>query len=568
MAGALLAIGSVSLIVAMAALAGGCTHDPRTIRIDHAGAKGFDSPQELTDYQKQRIVEIILDTPEAKEQPPTESIYRTWLMWTAIVWDNSHYSYMSSFDLEEVESDPEYQTVPESAAWYPGATLYYGDPQAPTAEWLIQAHVDLDAGKVVYINSHPYSAAPLTPPPPGRSSSETAETRTYLTIEELPPPMGEEAPDDIMPTPGGGTYRANVHQSGVENPWPPIESTDVVLGSGSDVLNVSYRDYIKTEAGETRNNTIRIRKEGGLFNSQLALYSVHVPSGIVLTDGGRGVGLPGTLGAILVIEIAQDVAPGEYPLEIGLMINGKYYGTVTCIVKVIESTVTESTDGNVYHSEEAYLTVSLPGGWTAVEGAEYLAHPFEGQVAFNSWGEKNFWAREVRIGSSSTYGPQTVMSQIPEGGAYVALVRIWGPPRPDDYDPLEYTLDDLGELCQPHDWRQNSTTDAQFIQFYKWGRDLRLEIACHPGASDETVDELNNLLVSWRFDTVPAGDIEWAGIQARKLLPEEVEPLKFSNRAGSRGDDGLDRVTEVETGENVMIFRFTYQWDSSSHWGR
>jgi hypothetical protein len=224
------------------------------------------------------------------------------------------------------------------------------------------------------------------------------------------------------------------------------------------------------------------------------------------------------------------------------------------------------TDGNVYHSEVAYLTVALPDGWAAVEGTEYLAHPFEGQVAFNSWGEEDFWAREVRIGSSSTYSPQTVISQVSEGGAYVALVRIWGPPRLDDYAPPEYTLEDLSGLCQPHDWREDSATDAQFIPFYKWGRDLRLEIACRPDASDETVGGLNILLASWRFDSVPVGDAEWMGIQARKLLPEEVEPLKFSNRAGSRGDEGVDRITEVEIREKVMIFHFIYQWDSSSHW--
>ena len=220
-----------------------------------------------------------------------------------------------------------------------------------------------------------------------------------------------------------------------------------------------------------------------------------------------------------------------------------------------------STSPGTFRSDEFYLKVDLPTGWAVAEGPEYLAHPFEGQVAFNSWGEEGFWAREVRTGSSSTYGSQTVMSQIPEGGAYVALVRIWGPPRMPDYAPPEYTLVDLSELCQPHDWRQDSATDAQFIQFYKWGRDLRLEIACHPGATDKTVDELNSLLASWRFDSVPAGDIEWAGIQARQILPEEVEPLKFSNRAGSRGDNGIERMTETEIRGDTVRFRFMYRWD-------
>ena len=105
-AGALLNVGCIALlIVAMAALVAGCafTHDPRIIRIDNVGAKGLDSPQELTDSQKERIVELILNAPEAREQPPTQSVYRTWLTWTAIAWDDSHYSYMCSFDFEGVE---------------------------------------------------------------------------------------------------------------------------------------------------------------------------------------------------------------------------------------------------------------------------------------------------------------------------------------------------------------------------------------------------------------------------------------------------------------------------------
>ncbi|MFH0769246.1 MAG: hypothetical protein V1932_06745 [Chloroflexota bacterium] len=166
MAGTLLAITSIALIVAIVALVAGCSHDPRSIRIDNVGARGFDSPQELTDSQKQKVVDIILNSPEAKEKPPTESIYNTSLFWTAFIWDDTGYSYQSSVRFESWEDDPTYKDIPESVRWYPGATLYYGDPQAPTAEWLIQANVDLNAEKVVYINSMPYHATPLTPPAP------------------------------------------------------------------------------------------------------------------------------------------------------------------------------------------------------------------------------------------------------------------------------------------------------------------------------------------------------------------------------------------------------------------
>jgi hypothetical protein len=144
-----------------------------------------------------------------------------------------------------------------------------------------------------------------------------------------------EAPDDIIFTPGGGTYRANVFQQGVENPWPPIESAYIGLGSGTASVNVSYRDYMETATGEVRNNIIRITKEGGFTDNKLELYSTTVPKELKLFDGGRGVGLPGTLGAILIIEIAHDVSPGEYEIEIGIDIDGKDHGTIKCIVKVI-----------------------------------------------------------------------------------------------------------------------------------------------------------------------------------------------------------------------------------------
>jgi len=148
----------------------------------------------------------------------------------------------------------------------------------------------------------------------------------------------QEAPDDIVSVPGaGGAYRANVHQEDVENPWPPVETIETVLGSSTDNVTVWYREYIETKAGERRNNIINVRKEGGLFENRLSLYSMDVPDGIEL-ECDRQVGLPGTLGRVLVIEIAPDVAPGEYAFEIGIEVDGKDYGTVSRDIEVIKET--------------------------------------------------------------------------------------------------------------------------------------------------------------------------------------------------------------------------------------
>jgi hypothetical protein len=173
------------------------------------------------------------------------------------------------------------------------------------------------------------------------------ETHTSIPAKDLFPMVKEEAADDIMPAPGfGPAYRANVHQQGVENPWPSIETTDVVLGSGSNEAHITYRDNIETKAGETRNNIIMviIPNENNIIRllltpnknvRSLNLYSNNVPAGISLIDAMRWGG-PNSMASVLVIEISQDVPTGQYTFEIGLEINGKDYGTVPCTIKVLE----------------------------------------------------------------------------------------------------------------------------------------------------------------------------------------------------------------------------------------
>ncbi len=199
----LLLVSSVTIIVAII-LSAGCTTDPRKVRIDSAGARGFDNPQKLTDAQQQRILEIILNTNEAREHPPTKSIYDTRLLWTAFIWDNSGYSYMSSVPFENWEADPSYKAIPESARWYPGAVIRFGDPPNKSTYWFIQANVDLEANKVVYISSMPYGGELLTAPTPNPTEQYNAGQEFVRAILDLLqdvsgwgpplPPSGGERP--------------------------------------------------------------------------------------------------------------------------------------------------------------------------------------------------------------------------------------------------------------------------------------------------------------------------------------------------------------------------------------
>jgi hypothetical protein len=156
----------------------------------------------------------------------------------------------------------------------------------------------------------------------------------------------DEASDDFVPTPGyGPTYRANVFAGRgdgtlVLNPWPRIESATVTRGAPPDTVEIQYRDYIETGAGQTRNNLFSARlldvelvdRSGAI--EEVILEGVDAPSGITATQDWQQGGP--YFKTLLKIAISPDVQPGEYIFNVNVVVNGKDYGTVPCTVKVLE----------------------------------------------------------------------------------------------------------------------------------------------------------------------------------------------------------------------------------------
>ncbi len=178
--------------------------------------------------------------------------------------------------------------------------------------------------------------APVTTetiPTPTITETNNNNNEALILIPEgsLPEPTGPEAPDDIVHTPGGDAYRANVHQVGVPDKWPSVQSVIVKR----DNLQIQYREDIETRAGETRKNIIAVYGGEALIDGELTLYSSAVPDGIGLIDAGGG-GRPGMLLTVLAIEISPDIAPGQYAFKIGIEVDGKDYGTLPCTINVIE----------------------------------------------------------------------------------------------------------------------------------------------------------------------------------------------------------------------------------------
>ncbi len=148
----------------------------------------------------------------------------------------------------------------------------------------------------------------------------------------------EGAPDDIVFTPGGLAYRANVHAAGKKNPWPDIESKKVVLGEGLETARVSYRDYIETDAGETRNNLfyLSVISNGVMKPVDDAVLEIgDIPDEISVGIEDKAY-QPHRVDIVLVIEVSQQAKPGEYEFEVGVNIDDEDYGKVPCVIKVLE----------------------------------------------------------------------------------------------------------------------------------------------------------------------------------------------------------------------------------------
>jgi hypothetical protein len=175
---------------------------------------------------------------------------------------------------------------------------------------------------------------------PGLFSGLAGRNENYqpIPVKGMPPPQlpiqVEGKPDDIIPVPGGLVYRANSHQEGVENPWPPIDTTKVVISSSFkvDMVYIRYRDYIETKAGESRNNIVSVSMSNRAVGSP-NLYTVNLPTGIEVTEGMR-LHRPGPVAVVLVMDVSPNVKTGEYSFDIGIEIDGKDYGTIPCTIEV------------------------------------------------------------------------------------------------------------------------------------------------------------------------------------------------------------------------------------------
>jgi hypothetical protein len=157
-----------------------------------------------------------------------------------------------------------------------------------------------------------------------------------LSMDTLPANI-TESPDDIVFTPGGETYRANVHEQGVADRWPSVDTVEINMVNRWDSIYTRYRSSIVTKPGEIRNDILIMRKEKSSFLGNqvtVELFTTGAPPGMIFSQANDS-GLPGTIAAVLNIRIPQDIQPGFYSFNIDLEIDGLPYGSLPCTIEVI-----------------------------------------------------------------------------------------------------------------------------------------------------------------------------------------------------------------------------------------
>lgn len=148
------------------------------------------------------------------------------------------------------------------------------------------------------------------------------------------PTVPGQAADDIVPAPGlGPTYRANIQQQGVKNPWPPIQSAEVALG---DNVFLSYRVLIDMNRGEAGNDIIWVRTPSDNITGspEVELEVIGPPPGFEVKQEKIYAG-PRAMKQLLVIKVSRNARPGQYDLQMKVVVNGKDYGEIPFTVVLV-----------------------------------------------------------------------------------------------------------------------------------------------------------------------------------------------------------------------------------------
>jgi hypothetical protein len=133
------------------------------------------------------------------------------------------------------------------------------------------------------------------------------------------------------------------------------------------------------------------------------------------------------------------------------------------------------------------------------------------------------------------YGSPETAKQLPAGTVYMDI-GWWEDPWQPRFGPGVHEMEaaDLsGPLEKNKEEAKNKDLIAREIEFSKWGKNWSIWVYLRTPVSDEKRRLMDQVLKSFRFDGVPAGDEMWALSEASKKLPPEADPARYTDEGGS-----------------------------------
>jgi hypothetical protein len=220
---------------------------------------------------------------------------------------------------------------------------------------------------------------------------------------------------------------------------------------------------------------------------------------------------------------------------------------------------TNSMQWATFSDTNRHFHFQYPATWRINTEVVPVMHYRDVFVSLNS-------AERSRVGdlqvSTNTwkYGAHETIEQLPARSVYMDIG--WWEFFAPRFGPGIHEMEgaDLSALLKEN---EEETDDKQLItrtiEFSKWGRRWSIMVYRRAPFNEDRRQLVEQILKSFRFDGVPAGDEIWAIGEARKKLPPEADPDEFTREGGSSA-----HYDQAKKDGSEVIVAFTKQFSDKS----
>jgi hypothetical protein len=206
-----------------------------------------------------------------------------------------------------------------------------------------------------------------------------------------------------------------------------------------------------------------------------------------------------------------------------------------------------------FTNAEHHFHFQYPAAWKVNGSPPMMGMHQVVLVSLNSMGVADFNIWPAGVGE---FGPAQIKQQLPAGAVYLDVSQSGFPGPRFGNGIKEMEANDLSEPLKIAKEDDSQGIIEQALSFNKWGQFWDVTIFMRPPVTAQLRQTVKQILESFRFDGKPAGDPVWAISEARKLLPPEADPEKFTQQGGNN-----HYYTSARKDENGMIVTFEKNLD-------